>query len=199
MFGATSAGNENNALLRDLNDDEYCHWMPQNHKNGHRPRSNGEDDLPDSLKEAIIDFILACVIRHFRGQGRKHSSMLIHVTRFTSVQKEVVRQVKDYIKYLNTRFKRNIDTEQIIKKFKLQWLNNFGPKIKIIQSEFPDIISYPENTWEEIEQLLPSILSDIHVKEINGSAKDALEYIENEATGLKVIAVGGTSSPEDLR
>jgi hypothetical protein len=35
------------------------------------------------------------------------------------------------------------------------------------------------------------VLADISVRQINGTAKDALDYAENENTGLKVIAIGG--------
>ena len=42
-----------------------------------------KDDLPDglpaSLKEAVKAFILTNAIRRLRGQGNKHSSMLVHV------------------------------------------------------------------------------------------------------------------------
>lgn len=45
--------------------------------------------------------------------------------------------------------------------------------------------------WGQVREVLPEVISDIKVREINGSAKDALDYADNETTGLKVIAVGG--------
>jgi Z1 domain len=45
--------------------------------------------------------------------------------------------------------------------------------------------------WDEIEPLLADAVADIEVRTINGTAKDALDYAENQETGLKVIAVGG--------
>ena len=40
-------------------------------------------------------------------------------------------------------------------------------------------------------QILPDIISDIQVRMINGTAKDALDYAEHAGAGLKVIAIGG--------
>jgi hypothetical protein len=40
-------------------------------------------------------------------------------------------------------------------------------------------------------RVLPDILEDINVREINGTSKDALDYAENDGPGLKVIAIGG--------
>jgi hypothetical protein len=45
--------------------------------------------------------------------------------------------------------------------------------------------------WDDVVAVLPETLRDIDVRAINGTAKDALDYSENEETGLKVIAIGG--------
>ena len=45
--------------------------------------------------------------------------------------------------------------------------------------------------WEQIEAALAGVIADIQVRMINGTAKDALDYVENQETGLKVIAIGG--------
>ena len=39
--------------------------------------------------------------------------------------------------------------------------------------------------------LLPEVVSDVQVRTINGTAKDALDYAEHSNTGLTVIAIGG--------
>ena len=45
--------------------------------------------------------------------------------------------------------------------------------------------------WDEIADALGETLADIQVRMINGTAKDALDYVENAGRGLKVIAIGG--------
>ena len=69
----------------------------------------GQDILPPSLKEAVYSFALACAARTVRGQGMKHSSMLVHVTRFTMVQREVHRQIEDLVKKTKQRITRGND------------------------------------------------------------------------------------------
>ena len=93
-------------LVRTVSD--FDEWMPIRHKNGHRPLFEGKDALPPSLEEAIRAFILSCALRRLRGQGRKHCSMLVHVTRFVSVQQAVCSQVVEWVRHLNQRLGRNI-------------------------------------------------------------------------------------------
>ena len=89
-IGSGDSGRDGLPLLRPILDfqsaDGTGGWMPQGHKNGHRPAFDSPEGFPPSLREALLSFILACTVRRLRGQGHKHCSMLIHVTRFTSVQ-----------------------------------------------------------------------------------------------------------------
>ncbi len=62
----------------------------------------------------------------------------------------------------------------------------------ILDSSFRDIDSRIRiHTWEEIKPCLYKAVQKIRVMAINGSSTDALEYYENEKTGVSVIAVGG--------
>ena len=47
------------------------------------------DELPPSLRVAIIHFILAKTIRICRNDGAKHCTMMVNVSRFNSVQNRV--------------------------------------------------------------------------------------------------------------
>ena len=101
VFGQNGEDDRNGGidLVRDIEDQSteggYSGWMPQKHKNGHIPLFNGEATLPPSLIEAINVFLLACTVRHLRGQQGQHASMLVHVTRFNSVQRHVHLQVEE--------------------------------------------------------------------------------------------------------
>ena len=64
--------------------------MPPKHKKTHVPLYGGVPVPPPSLRKAIFSFVLACAARVCRGQGNAHSSMLVHVTRFTAVQDAVM-------------------------------------------------------------------------------------------------------------
>ena len=191
VFGSASSTPEDLPLVRPLSDDEFQPWMPPRHKNGCRPRWQGKDCVPDSLAEAIRSFVYACAIRKLRGQGSKHCSMLIHVTRFTSVQNAVVNQVAEYVRDLKGRFLRGIELEAIEASMRTEYQETFLPGMLRIRSALIEGETLEDFSWADIRAVLPDVLSDIRVREINGTAKDALDYAENDGTGLKVIAIGG--------
>lgn len=175
-------------LLRDVVDHvsiEGGGWMPQKHRNGHHPLHDGCDALPPSLVEAIDAFFLACAARRARGQGDAHSSMLVHVTRFNSVQGAVHRQVEDHVRHIRQRLLRKIDHGPLLARLKSLWDEDFRPTAQAI----PDSQELP--SWDAVEAELVDAVSDIEVRMINGMAKDALDYVENAGRGLKVIAIGG--------
>ena len=152
----------------------------------------GQDILPPSLRESINSFILACAARHVRGQGSKHSSMLVHVTRFNLVQKEVHRQIADYISKLSRRITRGIEDAEALEELRALWEDDFAPTTEIIAAHLVETEQKPEvSPWADIEAVLGDVLADIDVRMINGTAKDALDYAEQGTKGLKVIAVGG--------
>ncbi len=198
IFGLTSDGNERNKglpLVREFDDHttaEGFGWMPTKHKKDHIPTYKGEDVLPPSLREAIQSFLLTCAARACRGQRAKHCSMLVHVTRLTLVQNEVRRQVEEYVKWLTQRLVRKIDDGVVLTELRELWESDFVLTHNAIQESLQES-DCPSRlpSWEEISVALPDAAADIVVKTINGSAKDALDYVEKEATGLKVIAIGG--------
>ncbi|XLZ69055.1 Z1 domain-containing protein [Massilia sp. SR12] len=172
--------------------DMLAGWMPSKHKKDHAPLHGGDDQVPPSLKEAICAFVLSCAVRDIRGQSADHSSMLVHVTRFNMVQKEVHRQVEDVVKHLRQRITRRVDDQEILAELRALWTQDFEPTCAEIKATIKDQdgpLVVP--SWEQILEALPDVLSDIEVRMINGTAKDALDYSEERPKGLRVIAVGG--------
>lgn len=191
VFGSASSTPEDTPLVRPLLEEEFQPWMPPRHKNGYRPRWQGEDRVPDALAEAIRCFVYACAVRKLRGQGSKHSSMLIHVTRFTLVQAAVVSQVAEYLRGLKGRYTRGMDLAALEASMQREYETTFLPGMQRIRAALVEGETLRDFSWAEVRDVLPDVLSDIRVREINGTAKDALDYAENDGTGLKVIAVGG--------
>ena len=191
VFGSASSTPVDLPLVRPLAGDDFQHWMPQRHKNGHRPRWQGEDRIPNSLAEAIRSFVYACAVRKLRGQGNRHSSMLVHVTRFTSVQNAVVNQVASYLRDLKGRYTRGIDLAELEASMRVEYETVFLPGMRQIRSALVEGERLEDFEWSDLRAILHDVLSDIRVREINGTAKDALDYAENEGSGLKVIAIGG--------
>jgi len=197
VFGLLSAEGRQGGLplVRKITDyaaeDGRSGWMPIKHRNGHVPLYNGIDALPPSLIEAIDAFVLACAARRVRGHGSEHCSMLVHVTRFNSVQRDVHSQIVAQIGHLRQRILRRIDHEQILARMKSLWEKDFIPTGEVIRITQPNQAAPRNLSWDEILSALSDTISDIEIRMINGTAKDALDYAERDGSGLKVIAIGG--------
>lgn len=174
--------------------DDHCSedgkegWMPQRHKSTHIPEYDSDSALPLSLCEAIDAFFLACAVREVRGQGSKHSSMLVHVTRFNAVQNYVYQNVEWYVNNVRRQLGRKVQHDSVLHRLKKLYESDFVPvsmEISRIDGDLGEI-----NEWRSIEDVLFGVIDQISVRMINGTAKDALDYADS-ASGLKVIAIGG--------
>jgi hypothetical protein len=174
--------------------DETAGWMPPKlvNRTDHTPRYQGQLTVPPSLREAIMAFLLATAVRRKREKGVLFNSMLIHVVRYTKIQKKVADQVQLTLKDIHQRL-RNGDgkrTPTIKNEFKALWRRDFVPTTArcadIIGS---DQLALPD--WESVHPLLEDIASGLRIKIINGSAGDILDYEEHRETGMDLIAVGG--------
>jgi hypothetical protein len=205
IFGAGTrdSGDDGDAegglpLIREIDDfadsddeDEREGWMPLRHPNGHMPLVHGEDTIPDSLKEAVLSFVTGCAVRQLRRQGQEHCSMLIHVTRYNSVQDEVCRQVNTFLLEVRQRLRRGIGAQEILQQCEELWRTDFVPTTTHINA-----VSSPDEqvellSWESVRAILADVAEDIHVRTINGTAGDVLDYSAHQGAGLKVIAIGG--------
>lgn len=182
-------------LVRDIVDQQET--IPDSHK-----ISLIIQRLPQSMMGAIRGFILVCAARRIRPVGTPHNSMLIHVTRFTAVQKQVHEQVTATIRAMVARIQSGSDN---LDDFRSLWESDFcltSSKMKIIGFTEAKAIS-----WDLIRTELYSAANSIKVKSINGESSDILDYREHEAyvrqkklrgeqvareeMGISVIAIGG--------
>lgn len=167
-------------------DDELLGWMPPKVNKDHVPLYQGKPELPPSLKKAIQAFILATTIRRIREGKSIFNSMLIHVTRFADVQHRVMDQVREYLKEIDNEIRHGSIGEGIYLEIENIWKNSFINTI-----DYFDDLNLGKPSWTEIQSELKSTARSIEPREINGKAKEALEYKKNEAQGWNVIAVGG--------
>ena len=66
-----------------------------------------EPSVPNSLDEAIEYFILATAARVIRGQGDKHSTMLVHTTLYADVHARLKRHIADKLELLTNEMSSN--------------------------------------------------------------------------------------------
>ena len=181
-------------LVREV--DDHCSndgtggWMPQGHPNGHVPPVDSEAAMPASLCEAIDAFMLVCAVRRLRAQGAEHTSMLVHVTRFNLVQKEVYSRVDSYLRQTVQRLTRRVGHGPVLARLQALWDGDFVNATARMKEIVPDEGPFIMPDWGAIEEVLPKAIAEISVRMINGTAGDVLDYAER-AEGLKVIAIGG--------
>ena len=179
-------------------DDADCKegWMPPRHDRYHQPeyndRNDPEIDIPPSLKEAIISFILTSACRNYRGYVEDAKSMLIHVTKFVDVQSIVHNQVGKYMFLLRSRFNPNNEKyEETIHKFKKIWDEKFYIHRNSVDEKYPK--------WDELlnyNKSMNFVINEIcqNIKLLNGPSNDTLDYddfFNQNKYGLHTIIIGG--------
>ena len=174
---------------------DYDFFVPQGHKkDDDKPKF---EDIPESLRIAVKCFIVTCAIRIARGQGTRHNSMLIHVSRFQMWQNHIKELVENLFNYYKHEIEAS-DTaiyEEFRKILEDDTANYKSYKTitnEIKESKFSDIDkNLSVHSWEEIKPQLFKAVQKIEVKSINGTSGDCLTYYENEKNGISVIAIGG--------
>jgi hypothetical protein len=165
-------------------------WMPSDHRNGYAV----PQELPESLRQAVLGFILVCAARHARGQTAEHNSMLIHVTRFVAVQQQVAELVGAELAYTKDRleFGDGGKGRRLIAELESLWKNDFVPTSAIFSDE-----TLIDVSWDQVRSALRSAAAKIEINIVNGSSKDALEYF-GKPNGVSVIAIGGAKLSRGL-
>jgi len=149
------------------------------------------DELPVSLKHAIHCFVLVCAARRVRGQKEEHNSMLIHVTRFVDVQHQVAQLIQQQIDGIRRRLAigEGEKRQTLLSELHQIWRDDFEPTSEKVREMSPDD-NLPPVTWAQVAAELPEAAARVELKEINGHATDALDYISH-SKGVNYIAVGG--------
>lgn len=195
IFGTSLEADEANddllPVVRKI--DDYTEFFPDRHKSD----DSTPDSLPESLQIAIKCFIVTCAIRIARGQENKHNSMLIHVSRYLIWQ----NSLKEVVENVFLFYKRGIEQKDkfILEQFRHifevdsdNYISYRTTTQNILDSSFKDIdTKLKVHDFQEIKPCLYKAVQKIKVMSINGKSADALEYYENEKTGISVIAIGG--------
>lgn len=162
---------------------DYEDILPLKH-----PRALDLKELPSTLLEAIRVFVLARAIRILRGDGHKHCSMMINVSRFNDVQEKVHGLVYEYQKQLDDAIRVNAGLGA-------EALNDSD--IKALSNSFRTEYSRVEFSFEEVLSVLPEASRTIVTRTINMKGGE-LDYDRYKTTGLHVIAIGGLALARGL-
>jgi hypothetical protein len=181
---------------------ELAAWTPGSHKvNGEivevYKKDTPPDELPPSLERAIRCFIITCAIRKLRGQNKAHNSMLVHIARLVKWH----NQITGIVEHTFNKYRTGIDQNQpqILKLLRETFEQDAGSYLsyptvtkRILASPLAGIDAHMQvHTWEDVAPFLWEAVVNMTVREINGGSKETLDYYENAANGISVIAVGG--------
>ena len=155
----------------------------------YKHKKDWEDDLPNSLTDAIYTFYLANAIRDLRGDTDTHRSMMVNMSRFVKVQKYIKKEIEAIHKRAYSSIKFNLS-------------NNFDesmkdPILKRIYLDWKRYYNGVEFSWEDIVSVLLSSVETIQIKVVN-SSKSSEKLIYTADDPIRVIAVGGLALSRGL-
>lgn len=148
--------------------------------------------LPNSLRESILCFCLANVVRDLRGQSKEPRSMLVNMSRFIHVQKVITGHVAEWFEAVFNDIRVNFNEDAS----KNHHLPLYGELRSLWEKHFSQV---NDVTFARVSQkaTLLAALEKIEVKMVNGSKQSAsLNYKENPS--LRVIAIGGLALSRGL-
>jgi hypothetical protein len=159
---------------------DHAKSFPERHKIDHKV-----EVLPQTLLQAVRRFTLSRSVRILRGRGQDHSSMLINVSRFNSVQRQVTSLLSNYLEELLNAAKLH-GAQQDSKSLR-------DPTMRALKETWDDFPPDGCETWEQVKSALAAAIGAIVVRTINNKSPDRLDYRNHRENGLHVIAVGGMS------
>lgn len=163
---------------------DYQEWLPLSHK-----RSIAIQGLPASLEQAIRCFVIVRALRELAGDGSKHCSMMINVSRFNDVQEQVHSQVYRYLERLRKAIRVNAGLgEKVAVR---------DADIEAIRRTYAEEYSDAEFTFSALLSALPEASRTIEVRTVNMKGGE-LDYSQHKDGGLHVIAIGGLALSRGL-
>lgn len=149
-------------------------------------------DLPPTAKQAIDVFILSRAIRCARKQDNRHCSMMINVSRFVDIQKQIRDHTSHYLSQIKNAIRYNYKkpVNEALRNSDISRLKD------VFDREFRDC---PE-TWENVQLLLLDASDEMKTYLINSKSDETLDYEKYERSGdaLTAVAVGGLSLSRGL-
>lgn len=171
-------------VLREV--DDHADLLPMSHSKNHIVHA-----LPHSLCDAIRVFLVARAIRLVRGQRSAHNSMLINVSRFVAVQRQVRNEVHALVEKIGACVRINgaKPFHEAVSDPEVAALH------RVFREHYADTCGH---SWTEVQDHLHESVSPVSVVEINNESSDSLNYEDYAESGLNVMAVGGMSLSRGL-
>ncbi len=155
---------------------------PLNSEGKHFKSGEFIESLPDSLKEAVRAFVIACAIRVLRGEKNEHMTMMVNLSPYKSIQQSGRFLLKDYLDDLKEAINSYAQLPAAL-------YASMAPSPLMSELENTWQREYPHDySWDEVRSTLRETIESLRVAEINSQSKDSLRYDEGPQ---HVIAIGG--------
>jgi len=147
-----------------------------------------EGGLPESLRLALMDFVLAGAAKGQRGKGAEPATMLIHTSQKIEEHSKLLQITQDGFSEIRDswRYQRKLGIRD---ELKTRWETEFR---SLIQYRYPA----SDIAFELLEGHIGPFLEAVKVQAVNSSTGDVLDY--DLEPGLKAIAVGGNKFSRGL-
>ncbi len=143
--------------------------------------------LPQTLREALMDFVLGGACRALRGDGDKAATMLIHTSHLNVTQALLQSTVEAEFKNLKDAWR--YDRKAILGELAQRWEDSFRPTTK---SSYPD----RDVPFANVEPFVGPFFEAVQICVINSQSGKVLDY--DREPGLKAIAIGGNKLSRGL-
>jgi hypothetical protein len=180
LFGRESLPGEE----EDVEGLEIIETVPDNEAVSLQPESLSlpqfKPEVPESLKNAFMDFVLGTACRMYREGTDFPSTMLVHVHQRVAVQNILGKMVKQFVSEQRDMWRYNRDVSGTYRE---RWENNFRPVTASLDTE-KDI------EFEKIAPLIDKLFHDpIPVIILNSDSEDELDY--EKERNIKTVIIGG--------
>ncbi|MCA0358324.1 MAG: Z1 domain-containing protein [Proteobacteria bacterium] len=163
--------------------DDYEDILPLSHKRG-----DPIVELPLSLIDAVRAFVLARAIRVRNGDGSKHASMMINVSRFNDIQERVFGLVYSQLEKIRKAIVVNAGAGAA------GWRDG---ELKALARVFDAEFASDDLRLDDLTAHLHEAVRTIEVRTVNMKGGE-LDYSRHASEGLHVIAIGGLALSRGL-
>ncbi|MGM7700526.1 Z1 domain-containing protein [Pseudalkalibacillus sp. Hm43] len=177
IFGSSDNPDDRLNVIVHVPKNEIKDLVPQ-HRN---EVESFQPNIPESLKEAIIDFILAGAARHQRESANVPTSMLIHTSYRTLIQERLTTLIVKYFSELRDDW-RYFREQGLRSKFEKIWNEKFRPLTRSINVN-------EDKSFYEIESHISTFFEKVDIIQLHSESEDQINY-ETDPNQC-VIVIGG--------
>ena len=176
-------------MIEHINREELEICLPTKHKSGFIV-----SELPTDLYEACNYFLLVNAVRDMRGDRGEHRSMMVHLSRFRSVQAQIADLLTMWLSQVNSDL-RNYTKLRVDKAEEIASIH----ELHLVWDKYK-LSDAAGISWAKmLKTHLYRAIAPIDVREVNmNTGAASLDYFNHKKDGLRVIAVGGNSLSRGL-